>query len=508
MRPIRLVLFILGTVSLANQAGARTFAIHAVGIDPDNLKQNHGDFYSEAEDFTSYCSKASDTDCTLFIDPDKSKTEQVGTTDFAKLKAKTAGKPTFDQVKKALIEALDKAQFGDQVSFTIADHGWVEGGNAPAMDGGGTYGSAAHRSLFERSQHTSCIALAGLNDDICADDIAKIIKEHKKPGVRLFVAGEACFTGAFASLGNNEVCTFTGADRWRMGGGGDAFWSQANGFKRRGQVLSLEDMRRRGHWGIEQARGGGFGTQTTRAQLCANGGLKDPNIDFSQSEVNKEDRYTLAMLANEYNRKEGTLGTRVAKSVCKFDFEQDNVSSLSYLLQAMRTINGVIAPEIGPVRALAQARCTGADQPHELCSAIRSFERDIGKFQSYADRLKQIDDKFEDMRSALSDADDKVKSSSGSSAAEARAQRGELLERYRKAQALYAKELGDAYPLKDDGFLHAYNIIAENLCVKLGYPGEPNAGVRAYSLNGKAPSSDVGTEDLDQAETCEKAFQL
>lgn len=178
--------------------------------------------------------------CKLFVDP--------------KLNSASSGSPTRGGVLKEFADALNNAKPGDEVVLSLVDHG--------------TPGFIS----------SSCVHLNSI-DAVCLNSIKDILKS-KKPGVKVFIDADACFSGAFAELANRDVCTFTQADRFRawdtLPGESEGFWSAADRAKTSGKSLTLSQIRNTGLTAISEFDGGGFGSQSIHDRVCKNEGKTRP----------------------------------------------------------------------------------------------------------------------------------------------------------------------------------------------------------------------------------------
>lgn len=188
-----ILIFVLFVSSIAL---SKNHFIHVVGTS-DKAEKNYQSFFKEADSFKEFCKLISNqgAKCTSFINlgapgaPGQIEIEDGKPRGKKSVQAPNAPL-TRKQVLDELISALKSSSPGDQVHFTLSDHGYP--------------------SIFD----PSCVTISA-TDSICSGEIQEIIKEHKKVGVKMFVSANACFSGGFADLSEREVCTSVSASKFK-----------------------------------------------------------------------------------------------------------------------------------------------------------------------------------------------------------------------------------------------------------------------------------------------------
>ncbi len=211
-------------------------------------KKNMSPLYASAREFISVCEK-SNAECSLFIDltaPRKDDVDiEVPNTPIVK---EFESKKT---ILKTFEKALKNSKSGDKVVFSVIGHGSPESSK-------------------------SCIITGGGKGKICSEDLKKIIEKYKKPGVKVLISAEGCWTGTFHELASKEVCTYATSSKSKQSylNNGNGFWQLIDYF-RDDKEISLKKIRNQRMFfdpTFSQLRssGGGFLSEVIRDKMCEN----------------------------------------------------------------------------------------------------------------------------------------------------------------------------------------------------------------------------------------------
>lgn len=190
--------------------------------------------------FRQLCSKSginSPEDCLIF--PDDS------------ILNRNSKKLILDQIILKLQESLP----GDQLAFSFIGHG--------------------NSQMFSGSQ-----LWINEKQSISKSELGNLLKQYRKPGVRVFVNFEACFSGSISELSygtKGEVCTFSMSSPYRIGEARrfNTFWQRVAALKQPQEELSLGYVRDSGHLFSFRVQGGGFSSEVIRSKLTEKSGLGD-----------------------------------------------------------------------------------------------------------------------------------------------------------------------------------------------------------------------------------------
>lgn len=176
---------------------AKSMWLRVTGIDSEVPEQNYASYYSDTDSFYQHCSKTlpSKDRCIVFINTDKSLINPSAINDFATPDLSySKGTKSRDEILKTFAEALDQAQQGDQIVFSLVNHG------APSRE----YNSP------------SCIYI-DQNEAICENDLARLIGDKpKRKGFKVFIHASGCYSGAFLNLANKNVCPIVSSSQFQV----------------------------------------------------------------------------------------------------------------------------------------------------------------------------------------------------------------------------------------------------------------------------------------------------
>ncbi len=478
--------FYFGIVALgATVARAESAWIQAVGIDPDNPSSNYRSFYSDGSSFLSACKKsglAVGSGCRLFMDTRPGHASEP-TRSRIPSSSQTAGVPTAASVLRAFEEALDRAQPGDQVVFALSNHG-----SPGTLD-------------------PSCVHLGG-GEKICSGDVAAVL-ERRKSGVKVFLAVQACFSGAFAGLQNNEVCTYTEADRWRTGTTplGSRLWDRIDELKQPGRRLTLEQVRRGASWRTARVKGGGFGSQVIRDRVCRGraadtsstgqtwAGLREHFDDFRSRAVG------------------GVLNLQTYFPACDRYY---NATTGAFVgLKSLLDVLDRFPPEVLTLSDTQRAYCaTRSEVNRRLCRALDDYLAQLPAIEATKARARAALSRYDARKRELVAADKRLAAASGSARAAIEAERGSLLESLTAAtsEALAGIETLRRSPAMRE-VERVYDVISEEMCLDpVDFNRERLASERAWTENSLSALRSDGVpltaRAAREASECEQHFSL
>lgn len=186
---------------------AKSMWFHVTGIDKKVPEQNRFSFYSAADSFYQHCSKTlpSTDQCKVFVNTDKSLVDPSEANELTALDLSySKGHKSRDELLKTFADALDNAQKGDQIVFSLKNHG------APSID----------------QNSPSCIYIDE-NEAICENDLAKLINDQpKRRGFKVFIVADGCYSGGFLNLANENVCPIVSGSQFQVSHTSKlSFWS-------------------------------------------------------------------------------------------------------------------------------------------------------------------------------------------------------------------------------------------------------------------------------------------
>lgn len=220
--------------------------LQVTGISDKNVHNNIDPLYESSAYFSAVCKRKSDRVCEKYINPN----EEPGRTKFSEIvkmpdnKGRAAKTVVINRIKKAITEATA----GDKIVISLEGHG------TPAP--------------YKKA--TSCIYIN--SGEVICDDELKDLLAQIKPGVKVAVIADACYSGGFVSLSSPNVCFVAKSDqRYRSYNYfGESFWS--NVFT--GKVNKLSDVSKLNQFRGAEYRLGSFvmqanGCESIRRQISA-----------------------------------------------------------------------------------------------------------------------------------------------------------------------------------------------------------------------------------------------
>jgi hypothetical protein len=190
---------------------AKSTWINVVGIHEHYTPLNYFSFYSENKDFLKFCKENPSRDCVNYINPDvnlmhltKSDAQVVKSfgIEFNKFFGLTSSQGPADKTKvfESLKKAIENANENDEIIFSLKNHG---GPN-------------------EEGKSPSCITLNS-KEEICENELKEFLAQNpRKPGVKLLVVADGCYSGGFVSLSSKNTCVVTTAPQKAVGYAGTA----------------------------------------------------------------------------------------------------------------------------------------------------------------------------------------------------------------------------------------------------------------------------------------------
>lgn len=475
---------------LFGSAQAATTIIHAVGISQKHPDRNYDSFYENAQSLLSYCRSNGlrlGQDCKVFVDLSVPGDSKV----IASLKASPGilGTAAPDRVLETFRRALDSAKAGDQVVFSLDNHGSPGPVNA------------------------SCVFTGpSPTDAICMRDVKAILDKWKKPGVKVFISADACMSGAFSELSSREVCTLVAADRY-ISAEGSHFWRAVAETKIPRTPLSLKEMNDffRFHSDLDLS-GGGFGSQVIKNRVCLKqwGGTSLPDRNKLASTVRDSFRKVELEVSSIFGKNWNTCGT------CAGSSSERAFSNVWNLAGQMDLIQKDLGAVIGAAAKLEQKYCIGSDPASDrLCNALRDYSSQVRS--TGLSEVQTLLREFEKQRNRLIEFDEKLygdtrNTTSASRKAIFEAQRGELNKAYFDAQARMGREVREKLQLgKFKNLLGALKRIDEELCsdrkrkgMKISEFVLGHLTLSTFSGD-RVPKTD---QSLKDALACESSFML
>lgn len=177
---------LLTTVTLSSRSVfATNYYLQAAGINEFDSSQNHYQFYADSIQFNNFCTQTKNN-CENYINTDSN----LIPSEFKPMgKITTQGTPTRKLILDRITQLIAKAKEPDQIIISMINHG----------------------SPGTSEKDTSCIYLSA-NEKICDGDLQPLLKKLK-PGVKIAIFAEGCFSGGFAKLANSQVCVAATADQ-------------------------------------------------------------------------------------------------------------------------------------------------------------------------------------------------------------------------------------------------------------------------------------------------------
>ena len=187
-------------ILLSLSAFSKDTWIQVVGVDETTKSQNYDNFYQSAFDFNETC-KTLNKNCTSFIDTNTANASTLRSEYLADRLQRdySVTKPSKKNVLEQIKNSLLKAQTGEKVLISLENHG-----------GPGTF-------LDDINEGKSCVYVNS-KECISEQDLKVLFEEVKIPkGVKVGIVADACYSGAFNDLMNENVCVASTADQYYVG---------------------------------------------------------------------------------------------------------------------------------------------------------------------------------------------------------------------------------------------------------------------------------------------------
>ncbi|MEW6058068.1 MAG: hypothetical protein AB1540_15785, partial [Bdellovibrionota bacterium] len=382
------------TSSFINGAFAKTTWIHAQGVASDQPQRNYENYYQESRAFLNSCKKRGlqiGIDCHYFADLSWRYVNGDAKKDFPDLATASPRSPTKKMILEKFSSTLDSAEEGDQVVFSLTNHG------SPGV------------------ASTSCVHLG--YESICVDDLSEVLKK-KKPGVKVFLHNESCYGGGFAELSSKEVCvhvesTPLGPSYTR---GFGTFWNVVE----TAPVGTLDqlkdplfaagwDIKNHGNWRSQYDDGGGFASEVIQNHLCHN---QPKSHDWNPKEFQDSIRNALTelrTLITSTDKTNAVLQTETSATGCSMTAMnlRTTINSLSLTLEKVLSIG---APMIDLLQKKHDVLCVPSNISASLatCRMIDSLLNELKRFHSAGVELERLLEQYSNQVEALLERDDKL----------------------------------------------------------------------------------------------------
>jgi hypothetical protein len=476
-------------------AQARDVWIGAVGIDQNIRTQNYQAFYSGAEDFIDDCTALgldAKTDCRLYINSDpklKCPSNQdytVRTGNSALSADRVLAPPTSNLVLNDLRNALKNAKTGDNIVFSLMDHG------SPSKT------------------DPSCVYLSSF-DTICTSDLKKLLSELKAQGlpargVKVFIDAEGCFSGAFNGLSSDQVCARTTSDRYRATADTPSFWTQVKPyFKSHPKSFKLSDLRDFLP-DLSYPDGGDFTSRVIHQRECRS--------DSSQLTIALENVTKQIANLNQLFSNLCEVGNQDSAADDFADLNEQPVADIFRQLSEAEQEACTVSPQSSQCAALdglLKSRESYA-RVREAVVQFRSQWKVIGERWNSADN--QIEKRKTAALEALSAAqsahssDDKIRKLQ-SIVNELDAEGGQLLDEMTKDRHVLIEQLNKMQLNPSYAALRrALNQVGEYICIKHILPEPDGGSIAGLKLEGANLPDDISDTDVakQRASSCEESF--